>query len=58
MGHLQQEAKAKIKAVLEALSPEERKLFVEVYKLERRHLHNKNLVPLSDLMKKVKEIIR
>jgi hypothetical protein len=58
VGQLQPEAKAKIKAVVESLSPEERKLLGEVYRLEQRHLHNKNFVPLADLLKLVKQVIR
>jgi hypothetical protein len=58
MGQLHPEAKAKIKAVLEALSLDERKLFVEVYRIEQRHLHNKSFGAHGDLLKKLKEIIR
>ena len=58
MGQMQEEARAKIKAVLAALSTEERRLFAEVYKIEQMHLHNKNAAPTPELMKKLKELIR
>ena len=58
MGQMHEEARTKIKAVLGALSQEERRLFAEVYKIEQMHLHNKNAAPTPELVKKLKELVR
>jgi hypothetical protein len=54
----QTDLKAKIRDVLQQLSAEEKALFAAVYRVEQAHLHNKNVVPVTELLKKVREVIQ